>query len=199
MPKSCIPGYDEAIRQEKRIREEAFLDVGADIGGVRIKQITPFLWIRLRVMETPFLTNGDCTTAEILRFLWALSPDFTTDKSEREVFCFESAKSLADYGFDNASTAIDLFIRDTFMDSPSGVGPDSVPYVIGPAWLIYKMACEPFKWNRNQTLHTPIREIYQLTRCHDLDNGRILYNEISDSIKAKWLDNLNSKRIGGNN
>lgn len=193
MPKSCIPGYDEALAQERRIREEAFLGVNPRICGIEIQNVTPFLLARLNLIQSPFLIGGNPSHGQIIQFLWVLSSSFSTDSEQRDCFIENTTKLLADR-WTEAEIAIDEFIRDTFLDSPRGDGGECVPYVTGIAWLIYSMARDPFRWTRDQTLHTPLREIYQLVRCHRLDNRGILFNEISDNVKARFLDELNAKQ-----
>lgn len=150
-------------------------------------------------METPFLIGGNANATEIIRFLWALSPDFSTNRDDMDEFV-ESALKLIGENWHDAEVGIDEFISKTFLDAPRGSGGDAVPYVTGSAWMIYKMGCEPFNWLKERTLHTPVREIYQYMRCHRIDNGGILYNEISDKIKAAWLDELNKNiATGGRN
>lgn len=203
--------YKAALREEKAIREEIFLDLPAKICGIRIQQITPFLFARLCAMDTPFLSGRDADEGEIIRFLWALSPDFSSDLhpktpwyrrllgkkriSRRDAFIRDAWIHLRGC-WDEAEFQIDAFIRDTFIDAPRGNGGSSVPYVTGVAWMLYRMGREPFRWDKERTLKTPMREIYQYMRCQKIDNGGILYNEISDKIKARWLDELNA---GGKN
>lgn len=213
MPKSCIPGYDDALREERRIREEIFLGVNPRICGIEIQNITPFLLARLSQMETPFLCGGPVNKSDIIYFLWALSPAFVGEKrkyprsnffrkltfrnplgpyAQRDAFIADVSKHLSKQ-WKEAEASIDEFVRDTFMDANNGGSIESVPYVTGVAWMLYKMSCEPFKWHTDRVMHTPVRFIYQLTRCHRLENGAILYNEKSDGVKARWLDVLNGK------
>lgn len=197
MPKSDIPGYDDALSKERNFREEIFLDLPAKICGIYIHEVTPFLFARLCAINTPFLGQGTIFEDEIVRFLWALSVDFTTDTEKRKAFQLETTKSLAGKWKD-AELEIDVFLEATFMDSPMGSGGDCVPYVSGIAWMIFRMGCDPFNWKKEETLHAPMRLIYQLMKCQDLERGRVLYNPISDKVKAYWLDALNANR-GGNN
>lgn len=197
MPKSCIPGYDDALKEERKIREEVFLDLPENICGFKIKQITPFLYARLCVMETPFLSGDDVTPKEVIRFLWALSVDFSEEQEKRDAFIESVVKSL-EGRWDEAYEAVEKFLDDTFMDGPVAGGTDSVPYVSGIAWMIFRMGCDPFRWDKERTLHTPMREIYQYMRCADIDRGRIMYNR-SDTIKARFLDDLNAQGKGGRN
>lgn len=181
--------YDAALAQERALREAIFLDVPYDISGIKIQNITPFLLARLLAMGTPYLDGGEYRDTDTVRFLWALSPEFCADEAKRDAFIDLAIKTIDDIAKTEAE--IEIFLKETFMDGPQG-GPASVPYVSGIAWMIYAMARKPFKWKREKTLHTPLREIYQLMRCRKLDKGGIIFNE-SDKIKATWLDEVNAR------
>lgn len=192
MPKSCIPGYEDALKEERGLRLGVFLGVNPKICGVEIREITPRLLALLLCMETPFICGGEYDNAHTLSFLWAMSPQFVRadhpEHNERvEALTATLRKSLGD-AFTQAEDEIDAFIFNTFLDGPQSGGADSKPYVTGVAWMLYTMAKEPFVWDTERTLDTPIRIIHQLQRCKQLDGGSILYNEISDTVSAKWLD-----------
>ena len=192
--------YESALAAERRLRESVFLGGNYDVCGVEIQQMTPYLWVRLSHMETAFFGCKPVDENEILRFLWAMSPQWKLDTEARDKF-LQNAITLLLGRWREAEGEIDLFIANTFLDSPHAGGAESVPYVSSAAWLIYVMAKEPYRWTREQTLHSPLREIYQLQRCVRLDKGSILYNKISDKVKAEWLDELNRTNIatGGRN
>lgn len=137
----------------------------------------------------------EMSDSETLRFLWSLSVDFTTNKEKRESFLKVALERIIDSGgFFKAEEEIDVFLRDTFLDAPSG-GRESVPYTTSIAWMVYKMASQPFGWDRDRTMRTPIREIYQYIRCDALAKGQILRNSISDPLKEDWLASLPSARV----
>lgn len=203
MSKSSIPGYDEALERERKIREEAFLSDRVSICGIEIYQVTPELLARLLRMSTPFL-NGDVklySDSETIRFLWALSPHFSKEQWKRDEFWKLAFSKIGDE-FGKAEDEIEEFVDDTFLDAPHS-GRESVPYTCSIAWMVYKMASEPFRWDRDRTMRTPIREIYQYIRCDYLSKGVILRNAISDPVKEEWLASLPTARTiiptGGNN
>ena len=204
--------YKASLGEERQLREEIFLGVNTRICGIEIQEITPFLLARLFRMETPFLSGRTASRGEIVRFLWALCPWFVGEPRKyprsnfwrkltfrkplspfatRDAFVEDVTKSL-DGRWGEAEESIDLFIRNTFMDAPKSGG-ESVPYVTGIAWMLFVMAGEPFRWSEEKTLHTPLRKSYQLSRCIRISNGGILYNDISDKVKARWLDEVNAR------
>lgn len=200
MPKSCIPGYVEELEREARLRRSAFLGLNYEICGIEIQNLTPFLLARLRTIGTTYLDGGDCTIAETLKFLWLLSPIFTKEDNIRDAFVETATKRLIELdAFDLAIQEINEFIRVTFMDATAGG--DSVPYVIGEAWITYTFMKDPFNWTEEKSMHTPYRKLFQYLRCVKLENGiDNLINEFSDPKRDKWLHELRAQwNNGGNN
>jgi len=192
-----IPGYDEALAEERRIREEAFLDRPHTICGFKINQITPRLLAVLNLVRTPFIFGGAITEARIAQFLWILSAEYTPDAEKRNSFIESLLKSLGG-DFDAAIEEIESFLDDTFLDAPyGGAGPKEAPYVCSIAWTVYSMAKAPFGWDEARTMDTPLRKSWQLIRCRALDNGATLVNRKSDGVTNEWGGKLN-EMLNGN-
>lgn len=200
MEKLTIPGYAEALAEERKLREEIFLDVPAKLGGVLVNHITPFLLARLSQMRSPFICGGEYNDQETLRFLWALSPDFVTPEHPdcQDRITMLAALLTKRYGqcFVDVEDEIDAFVKATFMDGPMGGGSEQVPYVIGVAWQIHQMGKAPYRWHWKETLHTPLRIIFQLIRCVKLDRGDTMFNN-SDWIKDQFLKDFREGKITG--
>lgn len=192
MPKSCIPGYEEALEEERKYREEIFLGVNSKICEVGIQHITPALMVRLNRANTAFFNRNPITKHEIVRFLWILSPEFSSESDKRLAFVEATTYALIDR-WEDAEDEIDDFLYATFLDSPKG-GVESVPYVTNTAWTIYQMAKEPWRWSEEKTLATPLRKIHQYMRCVRFDSDAILENR-SDKLKGDWLDSLRTQPI----
>lgn len=201
MRKFEIPGYEDALREERRLREEIFLDVPAVIGGVVVNHITPSLLARLAQMRTPFICGGEYNEAETLRFMFAVWSEFVPQShpefNDKILMLTALLRQRFPDNFLALEDEIDQFISVTFMDGPRG-GPESVPYVTGIAWHVYQMAKEPYGWDEQRTLDTPLRKIYQYLRCLKLERGDIMFNELSDTVKANWLQELRENKITGN-
>lgn len=197
--KITIPGYAEALEKERGFREEIFISEHDSIAGIKVNHVTPFLLARLFRMKSYFFGDEQYSDGHVIKFLWAVSPEFCTDSDKRNAFVFETAKRLADFGgFDRAADAIEEYLTATFLDSPEG-GKLSVPYVCSIAWMITKMALPPFGWSEERTLHTPLRKIYQFIKCVKYSNGEILRNAISDKVKEEWLNQRYMERQNGGN
>ncbi len=194
-----IPGYEAELSREQYLRDEAFVGGSDLLCGISVYQITPYLLAKLRCIRSPFVCGGVYTEIDTIRFLWVISKiGMGVEKGHpehKERLDAMTDLLLTKYGqhFLDAEKEIDEFIKVTFMDGPRG-GVEAVPYVTGTAWMIYVMSKEPFRWTKDQTIHTPYRELYQYVRCKRLDEGGILFNEFSDTIKADWLAEIRNQR-----
>ncbi len=191
-----IPGLNEAYDEERRLRELVYLDAPHYICGIPLKQITPRIFARLLFIRTPFLNGGAITPAAIGHFLWACHRDFALPSGRwfRHRKRNRFLRSLRRMDFAELEEGIDEFLDETFFDAPQGGTRDDTPYVCGIAWMEYRMTCEPFRWPSERTLETPLRRLYQLTRCDDARQGTPLFNRISDGVKDRWLTEQNKPK-----
>lgn len=184
-----------ALDCERRLREEAYLDLPHNICGIPCRQITPRLLAVLFRIRTPYLTGEEVTPEATLQFLWAVDRNNPMRAEKRKPFQRSKRHQFLDFiargfDFDLAELEIDQFLNETFLDAPDGK--PSRPYVCSIAWLEYSMSAKPFLWDRERTLETPIRVIYQLLRCRAIDNGISLTNRISDRLVQEALEEINS-------
>lgn len=194
-----ISGLSEAYDKERRLREEVYLGQPHYVCGIPLAQITPSIFARLLLIRTPFIGGGDVTPGAIGHFLWACHRDFSLPSKgflgwwrhrQRDRFL----ASLKRLDFAELEAGIDEFLDATFLDMPQGGVRDSTPYVCGVAWMEYRMALDPFRWDSARTLDTPLRRIYQLIRCHDAAQGQPLFNKFSDAVKDKFLRTINEPK-----
>ncbi len=186
--------FFQALDRERRLREEAYLGVPHDICGVPCREITPRLLAILFRLRTPYLTGGEVLPEDTLLFLWAVHRDnpmraeksTLLRRSKRDQFL----KSARKIDFTSAEIEIDQWLEDTFMDAPEGK--PSRPYVCSIAWLEYSMSTKPFLWDRDRTLETPLRVIYQLLRCRAIDNGHEVTNRISGAVLQRAINDVNT-------
>lgn len=192
-----IPGLPEAFEKERRLREEVYLGSPYFVCGIPLNQITPRIFARLLFIRTPFIGDGDVTPAAIGAFLWACHRDYEKPRTgwfgrtvnrKRDRFL----RSLKRMDFEELEDGIDAFLDATFLDMPSGGKTTDTPYVCGVAWMNYRMMIDPFRLTREVIADIPLREMYQLIRCHDSVNGTPLFNKYSDRIKDDYLRELNA-------
>lgn len=188
------PEYLAALAEERRLREEIYLDLPRVICGVKCKQITPYLLAVLFRIESPFVSGGEITHASVLQFLWACSTGYSTSRFSRWMFFNRLFFSPVDLV--KGASEIGQFMDDTFLDAPYGTG-KSVPYVSSIAWLELSMK-RIMGWDSERTLHTPLRRIYQLIRCNVLRDGGLLVNARSDAERDRMMHELTRQNKEGN-
>lgn len=187
------PGVAEAEEQERQYREESYLGLPSVCAGVRIRQITPRLLNLLSVIGSPFVNGGHLSIAHALQFLWTLSSDLKEEsrasrryraKWEESYFRFVVRRFDWEYVFESIAE----FLDQTFLDAPTGT--DSTPYASSSAWIEYRMADDPFRWDyETKTADTPLRRIYQLLRCHQITSGDLtVTNKLSGRKYAEWME-----------
>ncbi len=189
-----MDAYTAALQVERRQREEVYLGLPHNICGIPCRQITPRLLAILFRLQTPFLTGGGVEPEDTLQFLWTLDRN-NPMRVERNLLRRSKRQQFDDFiklgfDFDLAEREIDRFLEMTFLDAPEGK--PSRPYVCPIAWLEYSMNGKPFMWDRERTLDTPVRIIYQLLRCRALDNGVSITNKLSDTVLQSALEEINT-------
>jgi len=185
-----VPGLAEALAKERRLREDAYLGHPEDVCGVKLNQITPRLLAILFRMETPFLSGGKITPEETIRFLWALSVDFTPDKKTRDkwIAAFIRRIAIGEIDWQFVYDSICEFLDATFLDAPQGK--DSTPYVCSLAWYEVSMY-DLMGWDSERTMEMPLRRIYQLMRCQQIKEGdRTIVNKLSDKANDDWMKSI---------
>ena len=117
-----IDGLPEALADERRLREEIYLDGCHWLCGIPLRQITPFLLARLFYVRTPFIGGGEVDMAAIGQFLWALHRDYCAPKwswrgrnAQRNAFLRSLRKADR---WAELEDGIDAFLDATFLDAP---------------------------------------------------------------------------------
>lgn len=185
-----IPGYAEAIAQERVWRGLAFLPHETKICGIPIQEMTPIHWERFRYAENPFIVGGEVRWIHIIHALWMLSPSFSGDSGEMERF----QKSCAGIKLEEARKGLDDYFERTFLDACQGK--IAIPYYSAAAGLVHSMSESPFHWAMEKTLETPLIISFQLIKARDRAAGLIVVNALSDKVRGDWLDEANKKTQG---
>lgn len=186
--RNTIPGYAEAQDSERVDRSLAFLGISERIAGVECAALTPHRVEFLRAFSNPFIVGGVAKTGHILQFIWLVNPDFQVGKEHQQEF----VEKCAALDLEQARKDIDQYLDRAFLDAPYGAS--EIPYAAFAAHMIYSMAGEPFRWAKEQTLHTPLAIMYQLLKCDEKAHGRVVINRRSDKSSGDWLAKLNKPK-----
>jgi hypothetical protein len=181
---NAIPGYDEAVTTERKARNVIYLGQKVTICGQRVNNITPYTLAILTEAENPFLFGGEQSHIYAAQFIAALQ-----DKKDRNMPL--TLQALLAMELEDIAEEISHFVDATFMDAPRGGNSEDAPIASGIAWLEYRMAREPFRWDCEKTLHTSLRRIYQLLRCDEKYQGETVVNLLSSEKEREWLVRVN--------
>lgn len=180
----ATPGYAEAVKAENDIRDAAFLNLPANICGIKIRQMTPRDLLILEGIGNGVLIK-EFSAVDVGIFLWLMSVDYAPGAWFRRWLVANHMKHVKP---SEAIRALTAYIDSTFQDSPSGKrGRGEVPFAGWCAYYIDWFGGE-YGWTADQVLGTNLKVLYQLIKCikrrHDPEC--ILFNP-SDRIKSEAL------------
>lgn len=191
----CEAGYKESV-----IREFAFLGITHEICGIEINAFTPYYFMLLDFLNSPFINpRKDFTDGDVFQFLYVVSTVYKkSDKANYELFVSNNA------GIDvnKAITEICEYISDSFLDAPPEVVGSSKsnkrPYT---AWItpyIDILATE-YGWTDEYIIRLPFNRFFQYIKTIDarksamVGNKPIMFNKYSDTAYAKISELLKKK------
>ncbi len=177
-----IPGYTDAVAEERRDRAFAFLGQQDTICGVPVHQMTPIHWEWFRATDNPFVCGGHVNSAHALHALWMLSVDFKADAAATQEF---TERHLT-IDVESLYRDLDAYMVRMFLDAP--YGKEGLPYYSAAAGMVHGMAEAPYNWDTERTLRTPLPIIFQLLKAKDRAAGIIVINRKSDKVRGDWLD-----------
>lgn len=189
MARSGIPGLDEALAQESRERNLAYLSEGFSICGVSVPQITPITLCKLIESRSPFIYGTEPTREHCGQFVYLvrnLAPQSDFEKKQA------IAKIHADFGKHSLAeivTEIFEFVDITLRDQ-GGSSKGSTPIASNLAWWEYRFSGKPWQWKRNETLNTPLRILFQQLRCQEKEHGEAVVNNLSHKVKGDFLKEM---------
>lgn len=186
-------GYDEALAQEQYARNVAYLGLPEYVCGEPLNNVTPWLLDKLTVANSPFIVGGKVTWEKVAEFLWALHVDwrkpawyrFGMRRSKKRL-----ALKCAGMNLEYAMEEIQRFLTLTDMDAPRG-GKAERPIASNTAWLVYRFRNEPWRMTQEQTLHTPLRLLYQELRCWTREHTEETITNPSNVKIQEWQEGIN--------
>ena len=187
--------YQHAQSVEQFHRNCIYLDIPETVCGESVRNITPRLLARLTAVKSPWIVGGDRFSIDaVFTFIWALHVDYVAHprsrfiawlKSDKRRTAKQVLKSLYQRDLEECVSEIDSFVSLTYQDSLSD-GEVEKPIAAGVAWLVYSFFEEPFNFDEDKTLDTPLRELYQLLRCRRKSKGGSVMNP-SDKLRGDFI------------
>ena len=204
-----IEGYAEAVEKQDFLRDAIFIGMPEIICGLPVSPLTfrHLLW--LRIIESPFIGESELdagkisfavagffkTIAPIGKPAFMLTPFDYWHRWNLRGFMHKVGRIKAD----EAMSGIIEFVRDAFMDAPSGSDRASESYYSAGASMTHALAEKYHGLNANPAIYPgaldiPLKAGFQLLKLIRRDNlaaaGKpsIMFNGLSDQIKTRWLE-----------
>lgn len=181
---SNIPGYQEALDQERQNRDLAFLRESLPIAGIPVRHMNARHWILLDGFGNRFLTGEPPTPEDVSVFLWVVSPRYSTRAEERAAFI---ADTLLGKNLVELCLGIYAYLERTFWDA-AGKAEDGRKHYAAPVASIVDLMGSQYGWSDEATLECPLGRIFQYIRKIErrLEPKCIQFNR-SDRALARGL------------
>lgn len=188
MQKNSIPGFEEALKQERKERNLPYVSrfFEKEVGGNQILNLTPTLCALLVERGSPFIVGGNVNLSHIVEFIYISKGLDIPIETDRKKAIRDIGLLVGEVGFENSCSQIDFYLDVTFRDSPDGKSAGA-PIASSCAWMEYRFASDPWRWDRDRTLNMPLRILYQQLRCQEKEQGGIVVNKLSREAWASFL------------
>lgn len=165
--------YKRAVKRDGDVRDAAYLELTTPIYGIEIRQMDVRDFLILDGLGNPLLYGGLPNETQLTAFLWLLSPDWKAGKRAAFWFARRVRKLTRNYSFGVLFAKVSEYTEDTFQDAPGGLlgGGDGETFKSVGADYVHLMA-KHYGWTWQQTIHTPLKILFQQVKCIRLDNGK---------------------------
>lgn len=136
---------------------ESFLFLNESIAGVKIQNMTIRHYLILDGIDSPLLYGNEASAEDFAKFLWILSPDFSSDEKKRNEFLKEVRK----IPMKNAVQDVTEYLKKTFQDADIEESKKEKSYANFVSYLIDLFARE-YHWTISEVMNLPLRVAYQL-------------------------------------
>lgn len=205
-----IPGYREAVKKERQLRDAAFLDGNEILMGV---EVVPLSLRRLILMEQahcgfvcPWKWDSDAEIiSHAIMVLFYCSPDYLAPKSPRFSFLRAwrdnarfhrlSRSILGKYTPAQLVDEIGGWLGDAFMDAPTG-NADAVAsqsHASYPAYIFDLFGAAGLTHTPDQILDMPLKRLWQHMRIASVRIHEAKLNNPSDQIAVDHIAKVGAK------
>lgn len=208
-----LPGYRLAVNRECFVRAASYLEISETVVGFELRPLHLRDYLALRAMAHPLLVGGDVTPAQLLAFLWLLSPDYCSSTSRRRKYFARSGlipprqprlrlplfmrfwkwRTIRVLErVDKVLTAARQYIDEALQDYPGSQlqGPEVSYWGEGAA--ICAGIARVYHWSEAEILNLPMKRVLQyLKEIVGQDRGPAALSNPSDQVKAEFLKNWN--------
>lgn len=220
-----IPGYLEAVQQERLVRDAALLDITETVNGFELKPLTLRNYLCLRIANSPMLPPyGVPNPVELAQFLWLLSTDYCFDQQKRKRFLkrcqcftdvpkpiFKTKRAMKRWktrwdesisSFVKTVNACNDYMNEALQDRPAQTQHNGIPEPDYYSDMISICASfgREFGWTQEYLLNLPVKCVFQylkeMREYYAIKNQRAaLLGNPSDRFKSDYLNKLNAELI----
>lgn len=218
-----IPGYLDAVLQERLVRDAALFRLRESINGLECLPLTLRHYLTLRIADSPMLPPFRVPTEEELSiFLWVISPDYDPDNrrtrhrflkkcrgfmepripflsTNRSKIRWQQKADNHHAAFISTIKAAQEYMTEAFQDIP----PRAERAIMATAYYsdilgVCADLCREFGWTLEYALDLPVKVTFQLIRetitTHNAAFGQpTVMGNQSDRIKSDWLRQRNDQ------
>lgn len=199
-----IPGYSEALEEERELRSRVCIGVPLEVCGVALRTMTMRDFVSLSALRSPFVAGGYIRRMDCLQFACYMATSYVEPKQGwigRWQAKRRNSKVLKRL---QSSPTLDLigkindYMDAMFLDSPASsgaAGSESAPIASTTASIIDQLAAS-YGWSIDDIMQVELPLIFQLFRIrHIMEGGKrsALINRKSSKVIGEFLRKLNSK------
>jgi hypothetical protein len=190
-----IPGWKEAVEQERFQRDAVFLGLIESIGPFEVLPLSLRHLLTLRLIRSPFLITGAPDDAkDIFRFLWVVWPDQSAKGRKKLMHACRQftipwwgprAQARVMGRVQLITGQVRKYLADSLADwPPSGKGGDSY---YSSAVAFCSVIAREYRWTEAVTLDMPLKKLFQYLAEIREFYGKPLLNPSSGKLVADWL------------
>lgn len=175
--------------EDKEARTCALLGVAEDCADQPTNPLTARKMLLLEYAGNAFMCGGEVTPADVIQFLWVISPEYSANLKEATEF----ARKIGKIQFAPAAESIKRWLELQLLDIPAGRPTGKIS---GRVWLAQyvDLFAHQYGWSDDQILDTPILRLGQykneiLARLNG--EGDEPSSAREDRLKADWLKEQN--------
>lgn len=173
-----VPGYREAVKRERFLRDAAWLDGNETLCGEDVVPLCLRRLIWLEQAHNGFICpwrweDDDELIGHALAFVYFLKPHFHPSKLQQKSFLKRWVLATREHNLrvrllsrlspEKLIEEIHAYLSDCFMDAPSGGGNNvaNISYASWPTYILDKFGEAGLTYTADQILDMPIKRLWQ--------------------------------------
>lgn len=213
LPTVKIPGYADAVRRERRVRESAFWAGNEVVAGV---EVAPFSLRHLQWLELArngfvvpcIFDNRDEMVAHAVQVLWFCRPGFRPPVTVRPGLAQVARIAFSAQLFavrtlwrnepDKLVAEVEQWLADAFMDAPPGSADKPAPpsYAASQAYILDRFAEANLPFTFDEIMDMPLRRLWQHWRLASRRLADEKLTNPSDDVATRYLAGLSTNPNG---